>query len=180
MARVIKVYWDSCTWLGLLNRESNRLVEIEYVWTRAQQGDMEIWTSTVAQMEVFKLASERDAIAIQGKSVKTSVMTEDNLKIIENLFDQPFVKRVPLDVEISSRARRLYRETNGLNKVADAAHVVSAMKWNIPTIHTYDGADLLHLSGKLSTDDGTEIEICEPSERPPTDLFSPRDNDEKE
>lgn len=178
MAKVVKVYWDSCTWLGLLNRESSRIIEIDWVWKQAQQGDVEIWTSTVAQMEVCKLASERDAIRDQGNVSKTAIMTDDNLKLIENVFNQPFVKRVPLDVEISSRARRLYRQTDKLNKVADAAHVVSAMKWNIPTIHTYDGADLLHLSGKLSTDDGTEIEICEPSERPPKDLFSPKDGDD--
>ncbi len=178
MANVKKVYWDSCTWLGLLNRESNRLIEIEYIWKQAEQGGVEIWTSTVAQMEVCKLASERDAISVQGNSAKTKIMTENNLNKIENLFNQPFVKRIPLDVEISSRARRLFRETDGLDKVADAAHVISAMKWNIPTIHTYDGTDLLHLSGKLFTDDGTEIEICEPSERPPKDLFSPKDEND--
>lgn len=144
MAKIQKVYWDSCAWLGLLNRESSRLVELELVWNKAQNGEVEIWTSTVAQLEVCKLATERDAIKIHGKSKKTELMTEDNLQKIENLFDQPFVKRIPLDVEISSRARRLYREVDKLDKVPDAAHLVSAMKWNIPTIHTYDSSDLIH------------------------------------
>lgn len=173
MASVQKVYWDSCAWLGLLNRESEKLVELEYVWTRAKNGEVEIWTSTVAQLEVVKLASERDALVQDGNATKTDVLTEDNLAKIENLFDQPFVKRVPLDVEISTRARRLFRETPGLNKPPDAAHLVSAMKWNVPVIHTYDGKDLLHLTGTVKTDDGTEIEICQPTERPPKDLLSP-------
>ena len=175
MASAQKIYWDSCAWLGLLNRESKKLVELEYVWNRAQKGEVEIWTSTIAQLEVVKLASEKDAIKLQGNVAKTDVLTEDNLAKIENLFDQPFVKRISLDVEISSRARRLYRETLGLDKAPDAAHLASAMKWNIPTIHTYDSSHLIHLSGKVRTDDGTEIEICEPNEQPPKDLFSPPD-----
>ena len=175
MASAQKVYWDSCAWLGLLNRESKKLVELEYVWNRAQKGEVEIWTSTIAQLEVVTLASEKRAISLKSYAAKEDVFTEDNLAKIENLFDQPFVKRISLDVEISSRARRLFRETSGLNNAHDAAHLASAMKWNIPTIHTYDISHLIHLSGKVQTDDGTEIVICEPSEQPPKDLFSPPD-----
>lgn len=172
MAKVQRVYWDSCAWLGLLNRESERIQELELIWYKAERGEIEIWTSTISQMEVCKLASERDALKIQGNKAKGEILTNENLALIENVFDQPFVKRVPLDVEISSRARRAYREIPGLNKVPDAAHVVSAMKWNIPIIHTYDDRDLLHLSSKLKTDDGTELKICIPDEKPAPDLLT--------
>lgn len=178
MADKSKVYWDSCAWLGLLNKESDKLSELEYVWTQAQKGEVEIWTSTISQVEVCKLASECDQIAIKGSAHKKSIMTEDNLLEIENIFNQPFVKRVPLDVEISSRARRLFREVLGLNKVPDAVHLISAIKWDIPTIHTYDSRDLLHLSGKMKTDKGNEIAILEPTEKEPDDLLTPLKGDE--
>jgi len=179
MANVKKVYWDSCAWLGLLNKESERIQELEFIWVKAERGEVEIWTSTVSQMEVFKLAEEKRALELQGNIAKKEILTDENLSLIENVFDQPFVKRIPLDVEISSRARRVYRETPGLNKVPDAAHLVSAMKWNIPVIHTYDGNDLLHLSGKLKTDDGTELIICVPNERPQPDLLSELENNDE-
>ena len=173
MADKSKVYWDSCAWLGLLNKESNKVKELEYVWSQAQKGEVEIWTSTISQIEVVKLASERDEVKRQGSVNKQSIMTEDNLKKIENIFNQPFVKRVPVDVEISSRARRLYREIPKLNKAPDAVHLVSAMKWDIPIIHSYDSKDLLHLSGKVQTDKGNDISIFEPTEIEPDDLLTP-------
>lgn len=178
MASKPKVYWDSCAWLGLLNEESNKISELQYVWKRAVAGEVEIWTSTIAQVEVCKLASEQTEVANQGKENKVDIMTEDNLKLIENVFNQPFVKRIPVDVEISTRARRLYRETKGLDKVPDAVHLVSAMRWNIETVHTFDEKDMLHLSGKLKTDLDTEITIMSPTETEPDDLFTALDEPE--
>ena len=177
MPNMEKVYWDSCAWLGLLNRESDKFAELDYVWQKASSGELEIWTSTVAQLEVIKLASEKAALNVSGNFAKTEILTADNLDLIENIFDQPFVKRVSLDVEISTRARRLYRETAGLNKAPDAAHLVSAMKWNVPTLHTYDGTDLLHLNGKLQTDDGSNLTICQPTELPAKDLLTELENE---
>jgi predicted nucleic acid-binding protein len=170
VAKVEKVYWDSCAWLGLLNREAEKINELEFIWNKAVAGDVEIWTSTVAQLEVCKLASEK--AAMQSGEPKSDALTEENLQKIENVFNQPFVKRVTLDVEISSRARRLFRETGGLGKAADAAHVVSALRWNVPTLHTYDGCDLLHLDGKLKLDDGNDLEIRVPTDLPEPDLFN--------
>ena len=56
------------------------------------------------------------------------------------------------------------RTTPKLTKRPDAMHLASAMIWNIPLLHTYDGNDLLHLNGKVDCDDGTAMTISVPSD----------------
>lgn len=170
MAKIRKVYWDSCAWLGLLNGEADKRRELEIIYDAAKSGSFEIWSSTIALIEVNKLAEERDRMNVQGKVA--GILTPENLLKIEALFNQPFVKMIPLDVEISGRARKLYRETPKLGKINDAVHLASALKWNLELFHTYDHDDLIHLSRKFKTDKGVELVICYPDETTDGPLFA--------
>jgi hypothetical protein len=82
------------------------------------------------------------------------------------------VKPVPLSVDIAEEARELIRVTVGLSKWQDAAHIVSALKWNISIFHTYDKDDLLHLTGKLRCRDGAHLSISYPDETTDGPLFA--------
>lgn len=167
LASLTKIYWDSCAWLGLVNGESGRRQELEIVYGQGRNGIIEIWTSTLSIVEANRLDSEVG----MAKPIPT-----DSLATLDNMLFQPFVKLVPVDTDIARRARRLVRETPGLGKKADAIHLASAMRWNVPIFHTYDGNDLLHLDQKLNCDDGSVLTICEPSDPTEGGLFAKERN----
>lgn len=163
MAKVLKLYWDSCAWLGLLNGEQDKKRELEIVYGHAKKGHYELWTSTIAITEVRRLKSEE---------FDTKPLTSENLKIISNIFKQLFVKPIPMTVDIAEAARELWRTVPGLGKWQDAVHLASAMRWDIPTFHTYDADHLIHLSAKHRCRNGTPILITYPDETTEGPLFA--------
>lgn len=162
MAKVVRVYWDSCAWLGLLNGEVEKKRELEIVYTNARNGHCELWTSTLSMVEVRRLKLEQ----YDPKPLKA-----DHLKLIANLFRQPFIKPVPLSVDIADRARELWRTAEGLNKWQDSIHLASALHWNVDVLHTYDQDDLLHLSMLLECRNGEKLNICYLNETTDGPLF---------
>jgi predicted nucleic acid-binding protein len=163
LASPVKVYWDSCAWLGLLNGEADRRRELEAIYDQARNGLVEIWSSTISIVEANRLASEVG----QSKPIPP-----DSLLALDDLLFQPFVKLAAVDTVIAKDARRLIREIPGLGKKPDAIHAATAMHWNIETLHTYDGNDLLHLDGKLECRNGTPLTICQPSDPTAGGLFA--------
>ena len=147
------IYWDSCAWLGLLNGEAGRKQILENVYGQARRGLIQIWTSTIAVVEVNRLSGEMNL---------PRPVPNTGVEAIDELLFQPFVNLVSLDTIVAKRARQLLRDTRGLTKRPDAMHLASAIQWNIPILHTYDGSDLLHLNGKISCLNGTMMEICLP------------------
>jgi len=152
LADPIKIYWDSCAWIGLVNAEPEKIHDVQAVYTQARRGLIELWTSTVAIVEVNRLASEMQM---------AKPIPPESLEKLDGLLFQPFVKLINLDQIVAKRARKIIRETPGLKKKPDAIHLASAVVWNIPLFHTYDRNDLLHLNGSVSCMDGTAMEITE-------------------
>jgi predicted nucleic acid-binding protein len=134
----IKLYWDACVWIALLNEEADRIKEIRSIYKAAQQGKFEIWTSTVSMVEVFHLGIE-----------KPPYEDAKHLTSIKELFEQQFIKRIPLDVEVAGKARGV-RRNNPSIKVGDSIHLASALVKAISPLHTWDHDDLVSLSGKFS------------------------------
>ncbi len=153
MADPVNIYWDSCAWLGLVNGKAGRKRILETVYGQARRGLITIWTSTIAIVEVNRLASEMNV---------PRPVPDTGLAIIDELLFQPFVNPISMDTIVAKKARQLLRETRGLTKRPDAMHLASAIQWNIPIFHTYDGSDLLHLDGKISCKDGSNLEISLP------------------
>lgn len=163
MAKVVKLYWDSCAWIGLLNGEPDKKRELEIVYGHAKRGHYEIWTSTLAITEVRRLkAEEKDAKPLSAA----------NLKVINDLFRQPFVKPVPMAVDIAEHARELVRTVPGLGKWQDAVHLASALRWNILIFHTYDADDLIHLNLKFRCRNNEPLLITYPDETTEGPLFA--------
>lgn len=150
MADPTKIYWDSCAWIGLVNGEPDKIQALQTVYGYAQRGQVEIWTSAMAVVEVNRLESEMQM---------PKPIPPESIAKIDALLFQPFVKLINLDQIVAKRARKILRETTGLKKKPDAVHLASAVIWNIPIFHTYDGSDLLHLDGLLTCMDGTSLEI---------------------
>jgi predicted nucleic acid-binding protein len=162
LAKVSRIYWDSCAWLGLLNGEIDKRRELELIYTNARNGQYEIWTSTLSMVETRRLKSEEH---------DPKPLSKEHQEKIRDIFRQPFVKPIPLAVDIADHARELFRTTKGLGKWQDAIHLASALRWNSDVLHTYDQGDLLHLSMTFTCRNGEKLPICFPSETTDGPLF---------
>lgn len=167
MADPVKIYWDSCAWIGLINGEPDKLPALHAVYGHARRGLIEIWSSTMAVVEANRLASEMQ----MQKPIPPA-----SLDKLDGLLFQPFVKLINLDQIVAKRARKVIRETPKLGKKADAVHLASAIIWNVPIFHTYDRDDLTHLNGSVCCIDGTNIEITEARDPFGGGLFDDREN----
>ncbi len=145
-----KVYWDACAWLGLINGEAEKLQALEYVWSKAEHGEVQIWTSAFCIAEVYRTKCEGE---------RAELDPADDAKI-NNLFDQDFVEVVQLDLEIAKLAKSLLRTHDKLKKPSDAIHLATAITWNVEQLHTYDGSDLIGLT--VNTLNGNPLPICKP------------------
>lgn len=151
-----RVYWDSCTFLGLLNQEPGKVSACVAVWNEAEKGETLIYTSFLAFAEVFKVKCEGPG--------KPLVQAQDEK--IEQLLRQKWIRPVVVDERVGIAARRLLRYHPGCKKPSDGIHLASALALNVDEMHTFDGSDLLHLNGKVERADGKPLKICIPAPIP--------------
>lgn len=159
-----RVCWDACAWIGYIAGEPDKIAPLRWIWGAAQRGGYEIWTSTYAYLEVLKIRAERgDPIPI-----------EESNRIIDEMFQQPHVKRVQLDVEIARLARAIkqHHHDAGLKSRPDAIYVATAAYYNLDELHTWDTRHLLPFDGKILRRDGTPLRILIPGEEVARELFA--------
>lgn len=163
MADLQKYYWDSNMWIGLVNGEPKKIAAIEYHYELARKGQSEIYTSTIAYVEVFRLRIEENL---------TKPLPQDGLDTIQEAIEQDFVKLIPVDMEIGRNARKLRRQLTDFQGAADAVHLASALRWGVDALFTYDKAHLIAQNGFLTDHFGRPLRICEPDDPPTLPLFS--------
>lgn len=162
MAKPVLIYWDTCAWIGLLNGESDKKRELGIVYGNARSGKCEIWTSTLSMIECRYVQSEKD---------QPRPLDDENNKIISRMFRQPFVKPIPMSVDIVEDARGIWRNTKDMGSYQDAIHLSSALRWNVGTMHTYDRIDLLNQTEKFNCQNGQPLTICYPDNTTDGPLF---------
>jgi predicted nucleic acid-binding protein len=162
-----RVYWDSCTFLGLINQEPGKLNDCAAVWKEAEAGEALIYTSFFTFAEVFKVRCEDPA----------KPLTEEGDKRIEAVLRQKWIRPVVVDERIGIASRRLMRHHPQCKKPSDAVHLATALALNIDEMHTYDGSDLLGLNGKVNRADGNALTICTPKPSPKPQKPPPSQND---
>ena len=146
----------------MINGEAERKADLENIYGHARNKKIEIWTSVISVVDANRFGVETDV---------PKPFPPKNLQALDDVFFQPFVKLVAVDVPIARSARKLIRETPKLRKNPDAIHLATAIFWNIPVFHTYDGNDLLHLDGEMACRDGTNLRIVEPGDAADGGLF---------
>jgi predicted nucleic acid-binding protein len=156
LSDLLRVYWDSCVWIGLLNEEPVILDSAKWAIERAEKGEIEIWSSNLVLAEVFKVKTNNgDKALLAAKDAE-----------FDKLYNQPFIQRVQVDADIAREARRLLRAgTAGLKRPNDAIHLASAVWWNLDELYTHDHDDLLRLDGTIKRRDGKNLKICKPPPR---------------
>ncbi len=156
------MYWDSCTFLGLINTEAEKHRDSKGVWDLAIQGEVEIYTSFFTLAEVFKAKCEGTAKPLEENE-------EDK---IAAFFASDVIIGVPVDRRTAELARKLMRKHPCCKKPTDAVHLATAIFMNVDEMHTYDASDLLSLSGKVARQDGEMLVICSPVvQEPELDLL---------
>ena len=152
-SHIKRYYWDTCAWLGMINEEPDKQSVLKHLWGVAQRGQCEIWTSTYTYIElIYKHPPHGEPY---------NAAADD--PIIFAALEQPFVKRVQLDVEVAKLARQLRRELKDvLKKRADAIHLATALHYDVDQLHTWDGSDLLPLHNKRQCRNGVVLPIVKP------------------
>jgi predicted nucleic acid-binding protein len=162
-----RVYWDSCTFLGLLNQEPGKVNDCLAVWKDAESGNVTIYTSFFTFAEVFKVKCADPA----------KPLSESDDVAIEALFRQKWMRPMLMDERIAVAARRIMRLHPTCKKPSDAVHLATALALNVDEMHTFDGSDLLGLTGKINRADGKPLIICKPTppeaKKKDIDLFNP-------
>jgi PIN domain nuclease of toxin-antitoxin system len=149
------VYWDACAWIGFINEEAAKIGPLRYIWESARRGEHEIWTSVYSYLEVLKIKAESgDQIPI-----------DESNRRIDEMFQQPHVKRVQLDTEVARFARSLKQTHHdaGLKSRPDSIHIATAAYYNLDELHTWDNAHILPFDGKIMRRDGKPLRILIPN-----------------
>lgn len=147
-----RVYWDSCTFLGLINQEPGKVNNCRVVWNEAESGRTAIYTSFFTFTEVYKARCEGPA----------KPLSDDQDKQIIQLLKQPWILPAVVDELIARAARTLMRTHAQCKKPSDAIHLATAISLKVDEMHTYDGSDLLVLDGKVLRADLVPLKICTP------------------
>jgi predicted nucleic acid-binding protein len=157
--RIRRVYWDSCTWIALIQNETavpllgggteNRAALARAVLDDATKKAAEIVTSTLAFSEVNRPSLTQDGVA--GSVDKLAAF-----------FENDFIVLVMLDRHVGELARALMQQGYPGLKPLDAVHIASALVANVDEMHSFDDK-LLNLSDKIDKKNGAALKICRPS-----------------
>lgn len=160
-----KVYWDACCFIALIQQESARYPALRSIYTAAEKGEIVIVTSTLTIAEVCRVRCD------EGAGKPRCVMPVDGDKYLSDFFDNDFFWLVELSPSLAVRARELYRAHPTVRIPNDSVHLATALSENVDELHTYDGNDLIELTGQTLRADGEPLKICVP-EALSLDLFS--------
>lgn len=165
-----RVYWDACTFLGLLNQEPGKVNDCLIVWREGENEKTLIYTSFLSFAEVYKAKCEGTA----------KPLSEEDDKKIEQFLRQKGIRAVVVDERIGVAARRLMRHHPECKKPSDGIHLATALVLNVDEMHTFDHSDLLKLDGKVLRADGQPLKICRPRPAATTapDLFTMGSNEQ--
>jgi predicted nucleic acid-binding protein len=137
-------YWDSCTFLGFLKGEPDKIDACTAVLHHAERGDIKIVTSSITLVEVIKLKR------------KLPILKEDEEKI-RRFFQHKWLILQDTERKVAELSRDIVWEY-GL-KPYDAIHVATAIRAKVNRIDTFD-PDIIKLSKKIGD---PLITIGEPS-----------------
>lgn len=138
------VYWDSDCFLGLLNKEQDKIKKCQTVIKEAEEGNLIIVTSALTFIEVIKMRGKKQV----SKKIE---------KTIQDFFLNPFMSIHNVDREIGIKARDLMWKNKALQP-KDSIHVSTAIIQKVPELHTFDKY-LLGLDGQCGN---PPLKICEP------------------
>lgn len=129
-----RVYWESSPFCAAIWNELDRGHICHTILQSAKSGDIELFTSTLTLVEVFKVPQTADELAAEG--------------VISSFFRNKWIRKQVLDWYVAQEARRLQRQFPHLDG-RDAIHLATAIYLEVDFLHTYDEDDLIKCNGKI-------------------------------
>lgn len=129
MAEIEQRYWDSSVFIASIRNEPGRADVCENIINDARAGRCEIYTSMIALTEVVKRRPRENPIDPKTEATITT------------FFRNAFIKPIPVEYVIATRARRLIWDFLWL-RAPDAIHIATALELKIPVLEHYDDDDL--------------------------------------
>ena len=138
-----RFYWDTCVFLSGIERVPDRVAVIEKLLDDADEGRIEIFTSTVSITEVAFAKFEKTQRALEPEVAE---------KIAQLWIPPSPIKLVEFHELIAFAARDLVRlamPNEWSLKPLDAIHLATAQRIGVEAFHTYDGklAKYAHATG---------------------------------
>ena len=124
-----KRYWDSSAFLARIKREPERADICKSIIDDARAGRCVLYTSMITLTEVVKPAKG---------TARLNRQTEDE---IAAFFRNDYIKLVPVDHLIATRARRLIWDFPWLS-ARDAIHIATAIQIGVTVLEHYDDGDI--------------------------------------
>jgi len=126
-------YWDSCSFLGWLSEEPDKVDECRGVIRQAEAGNVLIVTSSLTLVEVIKLKGEK-------------ALVEEYEPTIREFFKHAWIIVRQLDRFIAEDARQLVWQ-HGFDP-KDSVHVATALRGGVKRLDTFDDK-LISRSGEV-------------------------------
>lgn len=123
------IYWDSCTFLGWLQEEADKVDLCRGTLERAQGGEVGIITSALTITEVLWTKG--------GPK-----LTQDKADTLRRFFRHSYIRVHNVTRQIAEGAQDVVWNHN--IKPKDAIHVATAIGLGIPVLETFDGPLLGH------------------------------------
>ena len=139
-----KIYWEASPFVAHIGNEAGRAHICRAVLNSARARDLDLYTSALSLVEVFK--------------VPNSQSDDDAEKTIVQFFKNSWIIIQSLDRHVATETRRVERQFPHL-KGPDAIHLGTAIYLGVDFLHTYD-KDLLKCDGQVPG-----LSIVEPSLR---------------
>ena len=132
-------YWDSSAFLARIKREPGRADVCKSILDDAKAGRCVLYTSMITLTEVVKL--RRGPVQI-GK---------EDAEAIAAFFRNDYIKLVPVDHLIATRARLLIWEFPWLS-ARDAIHLATAIQLGTSVVEHYDDDDLGRVGVRITAE----------------------------
>lgn len=129
MADPEKRYWDSSVFIARIKNEAGRADTCERILGDARAGRCVIYSSMIALTEVVKRRKGESPIDKATEEAITAFFRND------------YIKLVPVDHLVATRARRLIWDFPWL-QAPDAIHIATAIQIGIGVIEHYDDDDI--------------------------------------
>jgi predicted nucleic acid-binding protein len=143
------IYLDTSVitaWIKNENRKNNEMDGVEFCFDRIINGNIKVVTSALTIPEI--LAGKFPAGKVDD--FERTILKRRNFETIS------------VDIKIARLAQQIrdyYSQRNKNIKTADATHLATAIYYEVNALYTFDGDDLLPLSGNVA---GYNLLICKP------------------
>ena len=134
MADRPKVYWEASPFCATFNDERGRSHICFALLEAARKGEIELYTSTLTLIEVFKIPA--------------TPSEEEAERQIQRFFRNRWIRKQTPDWFVAIEARRLQRQFPHLDG-RDATHLATAVYLGCEYLHTYDQDDLIRCNGQV-------------------------------